>query len=149
TATGLRLTDVRTITMPSNNMLRFQANKTAKPAYFDLTGSAVLSAIYARRKDANADHLMFLTTSDGKPVTSAMLRYRYDCARSEAAKKAEAQGNTELADMIKKMYLRDMRKRAADLAEDDDAASKLLQHSDQKLTKRHYRTKGTKLVAVR
>lgn len=149
TATGLRLTDVRTITKPSNSQLRFQANKTSKPAFFDITGSAVLSAINARRTKMAADHLMFLTTEDGKPVTQAMLRYQYDKARTAAADKAQKEGKPELADSIRKMFLRDMRKRAADLAENDDAAATLLQHSDKKLTTRHYRTRGSKLVAVR
>lgn len=149
TATGLRLTDVRTITMPNNNTLRFQASKTSKPAYFDITGSAALSAVYARRKDYKADHVMFLSTPEGEPVTEYMLRYRYDKARDLAAKKAEMSGKAELAERIRAMFLRDMRKRAADLAEDDEAASKLLQHSDARITKRHYRMKGIKLSAVR
>ena len=50
---------------------------------------------------------------------------------------------------IQAMYLRDMRKRAADLAEDMEAASKLLQHSSLKVTEAHYRTRATKLTAVR
>ena len=54
-----------------------------------------------------------------------------------------------LADGIKGMILRDMRKRAADLAEDDGHASKLLQHSSESVTRKHYRTKGAKLKAVR
>ena len=44
---------------------------------------------------------------------------------------------------------RDMRKRASDLADDMESASKLLQHSSTKLTANHYRTKPTKLKAVR
>jgi hypothetical protein len=47
------------------------------------------------------------------------------------------------------MYLRDMRKRASDLADSDESASKLLQHSSVELTRRHYRTKATKLKVVR
>lgn len=47
------------------------------------------------------------------------------------------------------MYLRDSRKRAADLADDMESASKPLQHSSVKLTSEHYRTKPTKLKAVR
>jgi len=57
--------------------------------------------------------------------------------------------NPALADDIRAMYLRDMRKRAADLADDMGAASALLQHSSIKLTETHYRTKATKLKAVR
>lgn len=36
TATGMRLTDVRTIAMPAAGKLRFRANKTDKPAYFEV-----------------------------------------------------------------------------------------------------------------
>ena len=50
---------------------------------------------------------------------------------------------------IRAMYLRDMRSRAADLAGDIGEATKLLQHSSQRLTERHYRTKAEKLRAVR
>ena len=55
----------------------------------------------------------------------------------------------ELADQIREMQLRYMRKRASDLASDVQAASKLLQHSDVAVTQRHYTTKATKLEAVR
>lgn len=50
---------------------------------------------------------------------------------------------------IRAMYLRDMRSRAANLAEDVEAASKLLQHSSKALTEKHYRTKPQTLRAVR
>lgn len=50
---------------------------------------------------------------------------------------------------IRAMYLRDMRKRAADLADDIDEASKLLQHSSKTVTATHYRTRPNELKAVR
>ena len=56
---------------------------------------------------------------------------------------------TKLADELRAMYLRDSRKRAADLSDDTESASKLLQHSSTALTERHYRTRATKLKAVR
>jgi len=58
-------------------------------------------------------------------------------------------GDEEFAHEIEAMWLRDMRKRAADLATDDDEASRLLQHSSVALTKKHYRTRVTKLKPVR
>lgn len=149
TATGLRLTDVMSIAMPSAGMLRFQANKTTKPAYFEVESSPVLSAIYERRKALKADHVMFLSTPKGKPVTYSMLRKRWEDARAAAAKKARDAGDEELATSIEAMYLRDMRKRASDLTESLEEASKLLQHSSITVTQRHYRTKPTKLKAVR
>ena len=142
TATGMRLTDVRTVRMPVDGRLRFKAGKTGKWAYFEVAQSPVLTALLERR--GNADSVMLLTTKTGRQVSASMLRDRYDEAREAAAK-----ANPALAEDIRAMYLRDMRKRAADLAEDNDAASKLLQHSSKKVTDDHYRTKGTRLKAVR
>lgn len=149
TATGMRLTDVRTIAMPAAGKLRFQANKTDKPAYFDVASSPVLSAMLARREAIKANHIMFLSTPTGRPVTYPMLRGRWDKARKAAAVIAYEAGDTELAASIRAMILRDMRKRASDLTETDEQASELLQHSSVSITKKHYRTKPSKLQAVR
>jgi hypothetical protein len=73
-----------------------------------------------------------------------MLRDRWETARKAAAK-----AHPEIADRILAMYLRDMRKRASDLADSDESASKLLQHSSVGLTRKHYRTRATKLKPVR
>jgi hypothetical protein len=142
TTTGMRLTDARTCRMPVDGKLRFRAGKTGKWAYFEVSESPVLTALIERR--GQADCVMLLTTPTGREVSASMLRTRYDRARKAAAAACPA-----LADDIKAMYLRDTRKRAADLAEDMDAASALLQHSSKKLTADHYRTKATKLKAVR
>lgn len=149
TATGLRITDAYSIAMPSNGRLRFQANKTEKPAYFDVAASPILSALSERRKALKANHLMFLSTPTGRPVTYSMLRGRWDKAREAAAEKAEKNGEIDLAEQIRAMFLRDMRKRASDLSETLEDASELLQHSSTSVTKRHYRTKLLKLKAVR
>ena len=92
---------------------------------------------------------MLLTTPTGRQVTPTMLRDRYDMARADAAAKARKAGQEAFAEQIEAMWLRDMRKRASDLAEDELEASKLLQHSSVQITKAHYRTKPTKLKAVR
>lgn len=141
-ATGMRITDARTVRMPVDGKLRFKSSKKGKYAYFEVSESPVLMALIERR--GNAPSVMLLTTTTGRQVSASMLRDRYDEARDKAAL-----ANPGLATEIRSMWLRDMRKRAADLAEDDDAASKLLQHSSKKLTNDHYRTKGTKLKAVR
>jgi hypothetical protein len=73
-----------------------------------------------------------------------MLRDRWDEAREKAA-----QAHPELADDLRKMFLRDMRKRAADLAGSLQEASDLLQHSSTKVTSAHYRTKANRLRPVR
>ena len=142
TTTGMRLGDTITCRMPQDGKLRFRARKTGKWAYFDMADSPVLSDLIARRE--KSDCVMVLTTSTGRQVSMGMLRSRYDKARRETAA-----AYPKLADQIKAMYLRDTRKRAADLADDMDAASALLQHSSKALTATHYRTKATKLKAVR
>ena len=142
TATGMRLGDVRTCRLPSDGQLRFKAGKTGKAAYFAVSESPILMDLIKRR--GQADCVMLLTTIAGREVSASMLRGRYDAARIAAAA-----AYPELAEQIKAMYLRDTRKRAADLADDMESASKLLQHSSVKLTSDHYRTRATKLKAVR
>jgi len=142
TATGMRLTDARTVRLPVDGKLRFKSSKKGKHSFFEVSESPVLTALLERR--GSVDCVTLLTTSTGRTVSESMLRGRYDKAR-----KAAALAHPEIADQIKAMILRDCRKRAADLAEDDEAASKLLQHSSVGLTKKHYTTKGSKLTAVR
>jgi len=149
TATGMRLTDCRTILLPADNILKLKAGKTGKKADFDLALSQVLPDLLARRRALDANHLMLLSTADGFPVFAKDLRREYDKARKKAAQKAREQDQEGLALEIEAMVLRDMRKRAADLSEDDAGASKLLQHSSVALTKRHYRSKAAQLKPVR
>jgi hypothetical protein len=142
TTTGMRLTDARTCRMPVDGKLRFKSSKRGKYSFFEVSESPVLTDLIKRR--GQADCVMLLTTSTGREVSASMLRDRYDTARMLAA-----EAHPEIADVIKAMYLRDCRKRAADLADDMESASKLLQHSSAALTEKHYRTKATKLKAVR
>jgi hypothetical protein len=144
TCTGMRLTDCRTVLMPPSTLLRLTASKTSKALDFDSTSSPVLTSLLDRRRAIKASHLMLLSTPDGKPVTSQMLRTRWDNARIAAAK-----AHPELAEQIEAMYLRDMRKRAADLAPSLEEASKLLQHSSTRITQLTYRTKAEKVKPVR
>lgn len=148
-ATGMRIKDTIKVLLPSGDTLRLQANKTGKKADFDLSLSSVLPELIRRRRGIKAHHLMLLSTKTGRPVTYTMLRHRWDFAREWAALNADAAGEHELAVALRAMYLRDMRRYASDKAESDEEASKLLQHGDVNLTRRHYRTKVTKLRAVR
>jgi hypothetical protein len=149
TATGMRLTDCRTILLPADNILHLKSSKTSKKADFDLALSQVLPDLLARRRAMDVSHLMLLSTPDGYPVFAKDLRREWDKARAKAAAKAKEQGKDALAKEIEAMVLRDMRKRAADLADDLAGASKLLQHSSEALTATHYRTKPAKLRPVR
>lgn len=148
-ATGMRLTDCRTILLPRGDTLRLKASKTGKTADFDLLLSEVLPELVARRRAVTAGHLMLLSTPAGRAVSSTMLRDRYEVARELAAKAAEQAGDTGLAAAVRVMYLRDMRKRAADLSEDLEGAQKLLQHGSAATTAAHYRGKPVRLKPVR
>lgn len=159
TATAMRLTDCRTILLPRNDVLHVEASKTGKAADFDLTLSDVLPELLQRRRGLKAGHLMLLSTHTGRPITAGMLRSRWDTARAAAAEAAaglaqaasgdERDDLLRLASQIRAMYLRDMRKRASDLASDLDAAAALLQHDDKRLTALHYRTRAPVLKPVR
>lgn len=150
TATGMRLSDCRTVQLPRGDLLHLKAKKTGKKTDFDLSLSTVLPALIERRRAlSSALHTMLLSTPNGKPVTVAMLRGAYDRARERAAVVAYLANDDEFARQIKAMILRDCRKRAADLAGDLSEASKLLQHSSEAVTATHYRTKATKVRPVR
>lgn len=144
TATGMRITDVRAIRMPVNGIIRFKASKTGKWAQFDIAQSPVLTELVKRREAMKAHSVMLLSTNTGRQATERMLLGRWNKAKGLAAI-----AHPEIAEELKGLLNRDMRKRAADLADDLAGASKLLQHSNQKITEDHYRTKPTKLVAVR
>jgi hypothetical protein len=149
TATGMRLTDCRTILLPRGDVLTLEASKTGKEADFDLSLSQVLPGLLERRRALKADHLMLLSTPTGRPVSKGMLRSRWDGARDKAAQKAQDAGQGDFAASVRAMYLRDMRKRASDLAGSVGEAAELLQHSSEALTRRAYRTAATKLKPVR
>jgi hypothetical protein len=148
-ATGMRLTDVRTVLLPIDDTLHLKASKTGKKADFDLSLSAVLPDLIARRRAVSARHLMLLSTPSGAVVTQRMLRTRWDDAREAAAKEAEKSGNSDFAGELRGLYLRDLRKYASDIPETLAEAAELLQHSDSRLTRKHYRSKVTKLKTVR
>lgn len=146
TATGMRLTDVRTVALPTGDLLRMKASKTGKEADFDLSMSAVLPDLVSRRRNIDATHSMLLSTADGFPVTKSMLRTAWDNARKAASSNP---ANKNIRKELQAMYLRDMRKRASDLADDMEHASNLLQHSSSALTQKHYRTSIVRLSPVR
>lgn len=148
-ATAMRLTDARNVLLPAGDVLRLKANKTGKKADYDLSLSAVLPDLVARRRAVRTNHLMLLSGPGGMRVSYSMLRDRWDLARAAAAKKADETGNAALAAVIRAMFLRDMRKMAGDLVETDEEAATLLQHGDVNLTRRHYRTRAVKLKPVR
>ena len=143
-ATGLRLTDVRTVVIPSDGVLQGRASKTGKRFEVDLLASPVLAPLLERRKACKVSHLMLLSSAT-RPVSYLMLRDRWNEAREAAATDP---ANKAIAEALRAMWLRDMRSRAADLADSLQDASELLQHDDKRVTGRHYRTKVQRLKTV-
>lgn len=130
---GLRLSDVR------DGRLIVDAGKTGKTASFELAGSVLLPIIERRRELRGTEHV-FILAAGRRPVTYRRLAARFEAARAAAAKELpECAG----------LYLRDMRKRAAQQSGSLADASKLLQHSSLSVTKRHYRSGAEKLKPVR
>ncbi|QKV52359.1 integrase [Comamonas antarctica] len=151
-ATGLRLRDVIAVELPKNGLIKHIANKTKKTKgaiEFAVAESPVLTSIVERRLKMNSLCRNLICLPDGRPVTSRMLSRRWEDARDAAAYRAEVSGDEELAKLIRSMYLRDMRSFAANLADDITEASKLLDHSNVSVTRKHYRTRATRLKAVR
>jgi len=144
-ATGLRLTDVRTVTIPADGVLRGRASKTGKRFEVEMQASPVLAPMLERRKACKAAHVFLLSTPT-RYVTDRMLSGRWDKARAAAAADP---ANKAIAAALKAMFLRDMRSRAADLADSDDDAKDLLQHNSVQTTRKHYRTKVQPLKTVR
>lgn len=141
TATGLRVMDVLGLRLSDVRAgeLVNKARKNDKRADFDLSASQILGPIIERRRAMRGPEHVFLLAAGRKPVTYRMLAARFTKARAAAAKEVP-----ECADLI----LRDMRKRASQLAGSLGEASKLLQHSSLSVTQRHYR-QGDKLKPVR
>lgn len=149
-ATGLRITDCRLIPLAAeDDMLEMVSSKRGKEIEFDVLASKVLPAIIARRKAMeHVCHPYLLTAPNGRAVSYGMLRDRWEAARETAAEEAETAGNKALAEKIRKQWLRDTRKYAAQLAPSLAEAQKLLQHDDPRLTREHYRV-GEKVAPVR
>lgn len=147
-ATAMRLTDCRTILLPRGDVLHLVASKTGKAADFDVNLSQVLPGLLERRRASKAAHLMLLSTPT-RPVSLRMLEDRWHAARTKAAAQAEAEGNPELATQIRAMWLRDVRKIAAEKSDSLEEAAELLQHDDKRLTRKHYRRSAVQLKPVR
>lgn len=141
-ATGLRVTDVLKLSLTNlrGDFLRVKANKTGKVAEFDIRGSVLAGIIERRKANKLALHLKLLAMPNGTEMTTAKLRSRWEKARAKASKECPE---------VSALILRDMRKRAADLAETSDDAARLLQHSDKRLTMAHYRTRGDRITPTR
>lgn len=148
-ATGMRLTDVRTIMLPDGHRIEIDASKTGKPGWFDVHKSSVLPPLIERRRGYVAKHGYLLSMPSGRPLSERTLGRLWSVARAAATLKAMSNDDALLADRISTAWIKDSRKLAANLAPDIEAASKLLQHSSTAVTRKHYRTAADELPPQR
>ena len=141
TATGLRVTDVLGLRLSDvrGGRLVVKANKGGKRAEFDLSASSVLQPIIDRRSAMKEPEHAFLLAAGRRKITYRMLSDRFTKARAAAAAECPE---------VAGLWLRDMRKRAGQLAGSLAGASELLQHSSLSVTRQHY-VQGEKLKPVR
>lgn len=109
----------------------------------ELTGLGVfIEGLLERRREAGIRSSALITNSTGLRMSYAMLRNRWDEARSGAAKAAEADGDATLAERIRQFQFRDIRPKAASEIDSIADASRLLGHSKEEITKKVYRRVG-------
>lgn len=145
-ATAMRITDLLTVEVPGDdNRLHLDASKTDKAGWFDVSKSAVLSRVVAARRDMETTCPLLIVTPSGRPVSQRMLR----AAWKTACAKAIAEADDDLADRIRRSWVKDHRKLAADMAGSLKKAAELLQHSGEAVTRKHYRRVGDELTPAR
>jgi integrase len=144
--TGQRPADILKMkeTDIQNGALEVLQNKTRKKLRIllhDETGSRTqlgLTLDRIRGRSRKICSFYLVATELGTPLTSVMLRIRFEKARDMAVKDILAQDNEALAKRIQQFQFRDIRPKAASEIGDIGAASKLLGHSERVITKKVY-----------
>lgn len=145
--TGQRPADVLRFTVHdiSEKELQVRQGKTGKLLRIQLThdGSRnYLGQVIDRIRARKVRGLHLLMTASGLVLNKGTLRKRFVDARLTAIAAAKASGMPALAARIAKFQFRDTRAKAASDVEDLTAASKLLGHSKEEITKMVYRRRG-------
>lgn len=147
--TGQRPGDVRKmmITDIRDNTLHVKQGKTTKflRILLEVHGvrselGKVVDRVMARSRKVRS--LYLVSTPAGQPLNKGTLRISFDAARAKAAAKASADGNVALSRRIREFQFRDIRPKAAREISNLEAASKLLGHTEQQITRKVYRRIG-------
>lgn len=152
--TGQRPADVLKMTMQSvtDESLSVRQGKTAKmlQIMLDTDGRRnELGEVLDRIKARKVRGLHLLMTASGLPLNRHTLRVRFEAARAAAAALARSAGNAPLAERIELFQFRDARPKAASEIQSLTAASELLGHSKEQITKTVYRRVGQKVKPTR
>ena len=149
--TGQRPADVLSMRASDivDGYLQVAQGKTSKKLRIRLLGDdannglgLLIERLIEQRKARAVRNPYLITTEDGRNVTKAMLRLRFDDARKVAAAQAIEHQDSVLAAGIKQFQFRDIRPKAASEISDLGHASRLLGHTDKRITETVYRHIG-------
>lgn len=151
--TGQRPADVLKMRQADikDGALEVRQNKTGKVLRILLDDEGVrteLGRVIDRIKARKISSLYLVATPEGRPLTAAMLRLRFDAARLAAADAADAAGNDALAARIRAFQFRDIRPKAASELPLEHA-SRLLGHTEREITEKVYRRLGETVKPVK
>jgi integrase len=102
----------------------------------------LVERLLIQRKERAVRNPYLITTEGGRNVTASMLRLRFDDARKAAIRHALEAQDKLLAEQIRQFQFRDIRPKAASEIGDLGHASRLLGHSDKRITETVYRRVG-------
>lgn len=125
--------------------LQVNQSKTTKKLRIVLEGTALgelVERLLERRRQLAVRGPWLIVTDEAIRVTQPMLRRRFDDARDKAASKALKDEDDRLSAIIRQFQFRDIRPKAASEIEDLGKASRLLGHTDKRITDTVYRRVG-------
>lgn len=105
-----------------------------------------------RHRPRKVKSMYLVATRDGQRLNQYKLRSRFEAARAAAVNEALAVGTPEMdevAEKVKEFQFRDIRPKAATDIEDLAAASRLLGHTHQEITKKVYIRRGETVKPTR
>jgi len=149
--TGQRPADILSMRAADcdDEYLQVAQGKTSKKLRIELrSGEQVnhlgllIERLLAQRKERGVRSPYLITTQDGRAVTASMLRLRFDDARKAAVGLALSGEDKILAEQIRQFQFRDIRPKAASEIGDLGHASRLLGHTDKRITETVYRRIG-------
>lgn len=149
--TGQRPSDVLSMRVSDciDGFLQVSQGKTSKKLRIQLMTrnqlnqlGGLIERLLEQHKDRRVRNPYLITTETGRNVTSSMLRLRFDDARKNAIANALNNHDKILAEKIRLFQFRDIRPKAASEIADLAHASRLLGHTDKRITEIIYRRVG-------
>lgn len=149
--TGQRPADVLSMRAADciNGYLQVSQSKTSKKLRIELRTNnqinqlgSLIQRLLIQRTERGVRNPYLITTGDGRNVTAPMLRLRFDDARKSAKSSAFDSMDATLSEKIGQFQFRDIRPKAASEIYDIADASRLLGHTDKRITETVYRRIG-------